>query len=282
MRRWMQFGLVGALAMVGAGQTSVPPTGPGPLTAKATVLRMASSVALDQHDVAQWFPDQVASFRNSGTATMTLLVEFSAPVGSVRDEIAITAITDEHGNMLVGASAAFSRTDSFPDQPSVLSKDKKAVMVDVTMKETPNASARQLTIKGRLSIAQEGQTRILQADKAPLEIGQEFKAGEVTLRVVRLAMVDGGNVAIGLRSSSDAIKTIEFVDAGGKVLAQTRDPQDERDSRFQRDMSGTAGEQVMNYVVGPGVGDTVSLRVTFAQEAKSIDVPFEAVAGIGL
>ncbi len=215
---------------------------------------------------------------------MTLLAELSAPVDKVDEAVTITGATDDQGHDLsAGAAGRLTFLDTAPIDRTYLSKDRKAVGVAVMLKERPAAGARQVTIKGRLSVVQDAEAQTVQVANVPLEIGREIKAGEVTMRVVRLSLGKGGVVTMALRTAqAEAVKGIEFVDGDGKVLAGKRDAATSMRYSVPRTAGGDAAEQDLYYIVGPGVGDSVTMRVSVVVKSQSVEVPFEVTTGIGL
>lgn len=216
---------------------------------------------------------------NGGGTSLTFLVSAGDRqfVGFDSAASKIVAFTDDQGTDLA-ASARDGNSFGFGPFNAALSSDGKLCQASVTVQGVPKSGATKLTFDGTLAIRCGKNEKTEEQKDVALEAQSAIKIGPTPLVVESVQDQDFGDVKfmVVLNSSQprDAIKSIEFLDADGKVIEQ------------QGMGSGSFGfGDEMTYQTNHGLKakvDKITVRITYYADVETITVPVKIETGLGL
>ena len=176
----------------------------------------------------------------------------------------VDVFSDDKGQSLLEEA----RVGPFPK----VAEDGSAALVEVEVRARPSAGSTSVSVQGSLAMTLAAGSKPVRAAAVRLETGQTFKVGTTAMTIGEAkAGDDSTRITFGLpRSVLNTIRDVRFFDAKNKPIES------------HRSGSGYFNEKATLDYEAKTVDKSVTIEFELWQNARTIKVPFDLQAGLGV
>lgn len=223
--------------------------------------------------------DELQAFNGfSGTKVGVLVkTKEKSIVNLDQEKSKVTVFGDETGTDLTKAKARFSsgKVDfGFPD----VSKDGKALMLEIGSAGVPAKGAQNIILKGELVVGMASKSELVKSEVTELKEGAVLVSGKHSFTVKKFGKPEWGDDPFGISLTSNVsyedFKAVKFYDAEGKEIEA---------DRTSSGSMGVFGKR--NYSVSYSLKKKVAqivLGLDGWTDLEEVKVPFDFKVGAGL
>lgn len=221
--------------------------------------------------------EQLAFNSERGTA-VAILVKLPSGGLIALDEAAskLATFTDDKGGSLLSKQDSFG--EGFAAWPRV-SKDGKAVIVEVSGKGLPGKGSRELRASGSLVFKTGTQKKTVSQKGVALKKGTKLDAGPVAITIKEAGKPQWGDepleVTFEMGKGGEAVAAVRFLDDQGKEIKSG-----ESSSGSMTSNGAVVGVE-KSYRLAKQVA-VATVEITYWTDMKSVQVPFDLAVSVGL
>ncbi|RMF70882.1 MAG: hypothetical protein D6744_18795 [Planctomycetota bacterium] len=221
--------------------------------------------------------DDLRAFNQTPGTTIALLLR--QPAGGLiaieTDDSRLEAFRDDTGgDLLTGDDSYFGPFGSFPD----VSDDQTLALFELSGPGMPAANAKTVTAKGVLKVKQATKSAKARTENVVLAPETKFEVGDYAFVITEVGESEWSDAKLSLtlktKQDINAVRAMRFFDADG--------------AEIKADVEGSSSMRFgsnVTFEVSYGLAKKVAnatIEIDVWQDLKTIDLPFEVSAGVGL